>query len=169
MLEQLVLRGSAGWARIGPRAVPTVGQEHFASNLLRGRLLGLARGWGSGGGSLAILACPPGEAHDLGLIAFGLALRAQDWRIAFLGVDTPLFDDRRDRGQRLAPRRGRARLDRGAPDCARSRRRSTALAAEHALFLGGAGANRRFASRVGAQVARGRGDLRRALPRRFHA
>ena len=30
----------------------SVGQEHFASALLRGRLLGLARGWGSGGGPL---------------------------------------------------------------------------------------------------------------------
>ena len=27
----------------------TVAQEHFATNLLRGRLLGLARGWGAGG------------------------------------------------------------------------------------------------------------------------
>jgi MerR family transcriptional regulator, light-induced transcriptional regulator len=68
----------------------SVAQEHFASNVLRGRLLGLARGWGGGTGPLALLACPPGEYHDLGLIAFGLALRARGWRIAFLGSDTPL-------------------------------------------------------------------------------
>jgi MerR family transcriptional regulator, light-induced transcriptional regulator len=68
----------------------SVAQEHFASNVLRGRLLGLARGWGGGTGALALLACPPGEYHDLGLIAFGLALRARGWRIAFLGSDTPL-------------------------------------------------------------------------------
>ncbi len=43
----------------------SVAQEHFASNFLRGRLLGLARGWGQGGGPLAILACAPGELHDL--------------------------------------------------------------------------------------------------------
>lgn len=67
----------------------TVAQEHFASNLLRGRLLGLARGWGRGHGPRALLACPPGERHDLGLIAFGLALRARGWRIDFLGSDTP--------------------------------------------------------------------------------
>jgi MerR family transcriptional regulator, light-induced transcriptional regulator len=67
----------------------SVAQEHFASNLLRGRLLGLARGWGSGGGPRALLACPPGERHDLGLIVFGLALRNRGWRIDFLGSDTP--------------------------------------------------------------------------------
>ena len=67
-----------------------IGQEHFASNLVRERLLSLARLWGRGGGPLAILACPPGERHDLGLIAFGLLLRTYGWRIIFLGADTPL-------------------------------------------------------------------------------
>jgi DNA-binding transcriptional MerR regulator len=68
----------------------TIAQEHFASNLLRGRLLGLARGWGRGAGPRALLACPEGERHDLGLIAFGLALRERGWRIDYLGSDTPL-------------------------------------------------------------------------------
>ena len=67
-----------------------VGQEHFATNLIRERLLALARFWGRGGGPLAILACPPGERHDIGLIAFGLVLRSHGWRILFLGADTPL-------------------------------------------------------------------------------
>ena len=66
-----------------------VAHEHFASNLLRGRLLGLGRGWGSGSGRRALLACPAGERHDLGLISFGLALRTRGWRIDFLGSDTP--------------------------------------------------------------------------------
>jgi MerR family transcriptional regulator, light-induced transcriptional regulator len=68
----------------------SVADEHFASSLLRGRLLGLARGWGRGLGPRAVLACAPGEQHDLGLIAFGLALRARGWRIVYLGSDTPL-------------------------------------------------------------------------------
>jgi len=67
-----------------------VAQEHFASNVIRGRLLGLARGWGRGVGPLALLACLPGEQHDIGLLAFGIALRAHGWRILFLGPDTPL-------------------------------------------------------------------------------
>jgi DNA-binding transcriptional MerR regulator len=90
VLEQVVLPLlrdlGEGWAR----GEVSVAQEHFASNLLRGRMLGLARGWDRGTGPRAVLACPPGERHDLGLIAFGLALRDQGWRITFLGADTPL-------------------------------------------------------------------------------
>ena len=67
-----------------------VGQEHFASHLVRERLLGLARLWGRGGGALAILACAPGERHDISLLAFGLLLRSHGWRILYLGADTPL-------------------------------------------------------------------------------
>ena len=72
------------------RGEASVAQEHFASNVLRGRLLGLGRDWGRGIGPRALLACLPGELHDLGLIAFGLALRSRGWRITYLGADTPL-------------------------------------------------------------------------------
>jgi DNA-binding transcriptional MerR regulator len=72
------------------RGEVSVAQEHFATALLRGRLLGLARGWGRGLGPRIVLACAPGEQHDLGLIAFGLALRGRGWRILYLGADTPL-------------------------------------------------------------------------------
>ncbi len=73
------------WARGGF----SVAQEHFGSNLIRGRLLALARGWGGGKGPTAVLACVPGEQHDIGLIAFGLALRERGWRITYLGPDMP--------------------------------------------------------------------------------
>jgi len=72
------------------RGDASIAQEHFASALLRGRLLGLARGWGSGRGPRALLACLPGNQHDLPLICFGLALRGHGWRITYLGPDTPL-------------------------------------------------------------------------------
>jgi DNA-binding transcriptional MerR regulator len=68
----------------------SVAQEHFASNLLRGRLLGLAQGWGQGQGPRAILACLPGEHHELGLLAFGIALRRRGWRITYLGTNSPI-------------------------------------------------------------------------------
>ena len=86
------------WAR----GDASVAQEHFASALLRGRLLGIARGWGVGIGPGAVLACPPGEHHDLGLIAFGLALRARGWRIVYLGPDTPI-ETVEDACRRLEP------------------------------------------------------------------
>src|ERR1700742_1243818 len=69
----------------------SVAQEHFAASLIRGRLLGLARDWGAGEGPSVLLACLPGEAHDLGLVAFGVLLARRGWRVTFLGADTP-FD-----------------------------------------------------------------------------
>ena len=68
----------------------TISQEHFASNLIRARLLSLARMWGRGSGPLALLACAPGEQHDITLLSFGLLLRSYGWRILFLGADTPI-------------------------------------------------------------------------------
>jgi DNA-binding transcriptional MerR regulator/methylmalonyl-CoA mutase cobalamin-binding subunit len=72
------------------RGEASVAQEHFASSVLRGRLLALARGWGMGMGSAAVLACLPEEQHDIGLISFGLALRSQGWRIVYLGPNCPI-------------------------------------------------------------------------------
>jgi DNA-binding transcriptional MerR regulator len=68
----------------------TVAQEHFASNFVHSRLLTLARGWDRGLGPHALLACAPEEWHTLGLIAFGIALHAQGWRITYLGPATPI-------------------------------------------------------------------------------
>ena len=68
----------------------SVAQEHFASNLIRGRLLALARDWDTGDGPALLLACLPGEAHDLGLIVFGLLTAQRGWRVTFLGADTPI-------------------------------------------------------------------------------
>jgi DNA-binding transcriptional MerR regulator len=90
LLLEIVLAYLADLGERWSSGAASVAQEHFASNVIRGRLLGLARDWGQGGGPLALLACPPGELHDLGLICFGLALRARGWRIAFLGADTPV-------------------------------------------------------------------------------
>jgi MerR family transcriptional regulator, light-induced transcriptional regulator len=67
-----------------------ISQEHFASNVIRARLLSLARLWGRGSGPVAVLACAPGEQHDISLLAFGLVLRSHGWRIVFLGADTPI-------------------------------------------------------------------------------
>ena len=79
--------------RLGERwaaAETTVAHEHFASNVIGGRLRALARDWGQGLGPRALLACPPGEQHVLGLLCFGLALRERGWRITYLGAETPL-------------------------------------------------------------------------------
>ena len=69
----------------------SVAQEHFAANLVRGRLLGVAGDWGAGGSATAVLACMPGEHHDLGLVILGILLSRRGWQVTFLGADTP-FD-----------------------------------------------------------------------------
>jgi methanogenic corrinoid protein MtbC1 len=80
----------------------TVAQEHFASTVVRGRLLGLARGFDEGTGPRALLACAPDEQHDLGLLCFGIGLHEQGWRVTFLGADTPI-GTLRDAAMRLRP------------------------------------------------------------------
>jgi len=90
VLSDIVLPYLDELGRRWERGEASVAQEHFASSVLRGRMLGLARGWGRGLGPVALVACLPGEQHELGALAFGLALRARGWRIAYFGADTPL-------------------------------------------------------------------------------
>lgn len=87
-----------GWER----GEITIAQEHFSSNLLRGRLMALGRGWGRGSGRHALLAAPAGEQHDLGLVALALMLRDHGWRVTFLGADTPITTIT-DTSRRVAP------------------------------------------------------------------
>ena len=68
----------------------SVGQEHFASNIFRGRLSELARDWAEGNGSTAILACPPGEIHEFALMMAGIMLHRSGWTIRYLGSNTPI-------------------------------------------------------------------------------
>jgi MerR family transcriptional regulator, light-induced transcriptional regulator len=51
------------------------------------RLLADARGGVRG---VAVLACAPGERHELGLLMLGVLLRADGWQVAYLGTDTPV-------------------------------------------------------------------------------
>jgi MerR family transcriptional regulator, light-induced transcriptional regulator len=80
----------------------SVAQEHFAASLTRGRLLGLARDWGTGLGPSVLLACLPDEDHDLGLVIFGVLVARRGWRVTFLGADTP-FDALADTVRTLDP------------------------------------------------------------------
>jgi MerR family transcriptional regulator, light-induced transcriptional regulator len=122
------------WAR----GDASVAQEHFASQILRGRLLGLARGWDRGSGPRALLACMPGELHDLGLITFGLGLRDRGWRITFLGPDVPL-DTLADTVAALQP--GAVVLSATTPErFASARGALRRLARSAPLWIAGAGA-----------------------------
>lgn len=131
----------------------SVAQEHFASSVVRGRLLALARSWGSGIGPLAILACPPGELHDIGLITFGLSLRNRGWRITYLGPDTPL-DTLAEAVRRLRP--AAVVMSSVVPECLTSAqeglRRLGTLAP---VWIGGSGASEEVADRAGVRFLAG--------------
>jgi DNA-binding transcriptional MerR regulator len=128
----------------------TVVEEHFASNLIRGRLHAFARGWDHGRGPAALLACPAGELHDLPLLCFGIVLRGRGWRITYLGADTPI--------------RAIAATARAAPPtvvvlaAVTPERFSVAaediriLAQDVRVALGGVGASEALARRLGAEL-----------------
>jgi DNA-binding transcriptional MerR regulator/methylmalonyl-CoA mutase cobalamin-binding subunit len=131
----------------------SVAQEHFASSVLRGRMLGLARGWGRGFGPRALLTCLPDERHDFGLIAFGLALRDRGFRIAYLGDDTPI-----DSIVSAADAIGPAWVVVSAVDPTRYRELRSelrALARQHPVCIGGPGATQDEAKAIGATYLSG--------------
>jgi DNA-binding transcriptional MerR regulator len=155
VLSALILPFLRGIGDEWERGELEVGQEHFASNLIRERLLGLARLWGRGSGPLAILACPPRERHDIGLIAFGLLLRSHGWRILFLGADTPLETLERTVASTPARLVVVASMDSGKLESERDALRR--LAGNASLVLSGAGASDELCARLG--VERLDGDL----------
>jgi MerR family transcriptional regulator, light-induced transcriptional regulator len=129
------------------RATP--GQEHFASTIIEARLLSMTKGWGSGSGPRALLACPAGERHTLGLIVFGIALSRRGWRITYLGADTP--------GESIARAADHIGPTLVTLSSVRPRWYSAAMPAlteiaeGHRLVLAGAGATKAGASRAGAE------------------
>jgi methanogenic corrinoid protein MtbC1 len=130
-----------GWER----GEVTVAQEHFASNVLRGRLLALARGWNTGAGRPVVLACAPGERHDLALVVLAVALRERGRRVLFLGADTPVSSLPADDGAVVVSAADPARFAGAEPDL-------RALASSARLYVAGPGASEELAARLGASA-----------------
>jgi MerR family transcriptional regulator, light-induced transcriptional regulator len=97
-----------------------------------------------------VLACAPGELHDLPLICFGLALAARGWSITYLGPDTPIATIReavvgRERPLVVVSAMTGDRLGSVQHEL-------TELAADLRLALAGAGATKELASATGAAM-----------------
>ncbi len=131
----------------------TVADEHLVSEAVRSRLGHLLADSGGGVLGVAVLTCAPGERHELGLMMAAIALRRDGWKIVYLGADTPLRD-----AFALAERLG-ARvvcISVSASERVAALERELKRArppADLSLVLGGAGANRTAAKRVGAVYA----------------
>ena len=135
------------------RGTASIAQEHFATNIIRGRLAGLARGWGGGHGPRAILACPPGEQHDMALMIFGIVLNRNGWSIDYFGINTPVEELERAVD---ATHPDLVVLAATVPEPLESLRPELAALARRApLALAGAGATPQLASAVGARLMAG--------------
>ena len=128
----------------------SVAHEHFASQTIR-RLVGQRAGPPPlSGRPLAVLATPPGERHDLGLLCFALLLGQTGWATRFIGADTPMASlhvscqSMRPDAVVLSATRESVFLSR-AGGLGR-------LAREWPLLLGGRGATQAVVDELGAQA-----------------
>ena len=127
---------------------------------IRGRLAPFTLSWSGGQGPTAVLACPPGERHDLALLVFGILAHRRGWRIRYLGGDTPFTEMARavDDGEGCVVVSVTAAPV--EPDPAGAR----ALAATGwPVYLGGPGSDEQLAAALGGQHLGG--DLRDTVAR----
>ena len=128
----------------------SVTQEHFASHLVRSRIAALSSRTGpTENRATAVVACPPGERHDIAPLAFSILLRREGLPVLYLGADTPMTDLAhacvRIRPDLVVVAATRATALLGA---ARELRR---IAASHPVAIAGAGASRDLADDIGAR------------------
>src|SRR5947207_6002625 len=128
----------------------TVAEEHLVSEAVRSRLGHLLADAGGGVRGCAVLACAPGEQHELGLMMLAIALRRDGWKVVYLGADTPLQD-----ALDLAGLVSARLLGLSVAMAERAASLETALRTAKppeglSVVLGGAGASRGLARRLGA-------------------
>ena len=88
IVAPLLVRIGEGWAS----GELSVAHEHLASEAVRARLERLLADERGSVRGVAVLACGPGERHELGLLMLAVLLRADGWQVAYLGADTPVED-----------------------------------------------------------------------------
>jgi methanogenic corrinoid protein MtbC1 len=131
----------------------SVAEEHLVSEAVRSRLGHLLADAGGGVRGVVVLACAPGERHELGLMMTAIALRRDGWKIVYLGADTPLAAAV-DLAERLSARvlgLSVATDDRAAALEQALRREPPPPHVD--VVIGGAAASRMLATRLGATYA----------------
>ncbi len=68
----------------------TVAQEHLVTSAVRARALRRLAGPWPGIRGRVVLACAPGERHEVGLLALAALLAAEGWGVVYLGAETPV-------------------------------------------------------------------------------
>jgi DNA-binding transcriptional MerR regulator/methylmalonyl-CoA mutase cobalamin-binding subunit len=124
----------------------SIAEEHLVSEAVRSRLGYLLADAGGGLRGIAVLACAPGERHELGVMMAAIALRQDGWKVVYLGADTPL-----EAAFALARRLSARLLGLSLALAERAEALAHARPPEGVtLVLGGAGASRALAHRFGA-------------------
>lgn len=88
VVHPLLVRVGEGWES----GELSVAQEHLLSQAVRSRLDRLLADARGGVHGVVVLACAPGERHELGLLTLAVLLRADGWQVAYLGPDTPVAE-----------------------------------------------------------------------------
>ena len=146
-LRDVVLPALASVGDRWERRELSVAQEHMATHLVERRLLAMTTDWDEGTGPRALLACPGGEQHSLGLVCFGIALAQRGWRISYLGADCPPAEVQEAAARLGAELVVMAALMAGPMRAARGG--ITSLAAAHRTVIAGAGASAALAAETG--------------------
>ncbi len=85
VLMPVLRRIGEGW-QDDPRVIA---REHFATNVLRPRLLRMLRTSAGSAIRRLVAAAPDGEDHDLGVLAGSVVAADAGWRVLYLGACTP--------------------------------------------------------------------------------
>lgn len=86
LLQPLLIEAGDGWHD----GSVSIAQEHAVSAFVRSKVAAFYGGaiTNSNRGAL-LLACGPGERHDIGLLMLALFLSRRGWRVTYLGADVP--------------------------------------------------------------------------------
>jgi DNA-binding transcriptional MerR regulator len=130
-----------------------IADEHLVSESVRSRLGHLLADTGGGVRGIAVLACAPGERHELGLMMAAIALRRDGWNAVYLGSDTPA-----EAAVALAERLSAQVLGvsisaDGSGAALEEALRDVARPEGLQLVVGGGGASARLAKRLSASLA----------------
>ena len=121
----------------------SVAHEHFVEQPAAPLAVGLhrppAQRATTTDGPVVLLACPPGERHDLVLLCFSLLLGENGARTRFLGADTPM-PAIVAAARACQRRRGRASRRPATPRSTAEAAAISRLAVEHPVFVAGRGA-----------------------------
>jgi DNA-binding transcriptional MerR regulator len=90
VIEEIVTPALAGVGDGWRGDSGAIGDEHLLSEIVRARLDRMLSDRRAGVRGKVVLACAPGERHELGLLALAVLLQADGWLIAYLGADAPV-------------------------------------------------------------------------------